>query len=168
MNSSVVFSPLQEADLPNVVDLYNHYVLNTTSTFHELPFMMESIRELVFFESSVYQTFVINENECFCGYVLLTQHKKREAYDRTAEVTIYLRPDWIGKGLGSKAVMFIEDYARERGIHALVATICGENEKSINLFARNGYSKCAHYREVGRKFGQWLDVVAYEKIISGT
>ncbi len=47
----------------------------------------------------------------------------------------------------------------------LVATICGENAASIGVFAKNGYEKCAHYKEVGQKFGQLLDVVAYQKIL---
>ncbi|WP_394325579.1 GNAT family N-acetyltransferase [Methanosarcina barkeri] len=55
---------------------------------------------------------------------------------------------------------------KKQNIHVLIATICGENSKSINLFVRNGFSKCAHYKEVGEKFGQLLDVMAYQKIIS--
>lgn len=64
------------------------------------------------------------------------------------------------------AVKYIEGFAKNKNIHVLVATICGENSGSINLFEKNGYTKCAHYKEVGEKFGQFLDVVAYQKIIS--
>jgi L-amino acid N-acyltransferase YncA len=50
-------------------------------------------------------------------------------------------------------------------MHVLMATICGENDKSIRLFEKNGYFKCAHYKEVEEKFGELLDVVAYQKIL---
>lgn len=123
------------------------------------------MRDLVFFDNPKYKTYVIlAENELF-GYVLLTQHKKREAYDTTAEVTVYLKPEWTGKGLGSLAVQYIEAFAQASEIHTLIATICGENDKSIKMFEKNGYLKCAHYKEVGKKFGNWLDVVAYQKIL---
>lgn len=90
---------------------------------------------------------------------------KREAYDGTAEVTIYLKTGFTGKGLGSMALKYVENHAKHQHLHVLVATICGENEESIRLFSKNGYDKCAHYKEVGQKFGQLLDVVAYQKIL---
>lgn len=153
------------AHLPVVLDIYNYYVQNTTATFHAKPLTSEQMHELVFFDHPVYRTFIIKEGTEICGYTLITQHKKREAYDGTAEVTIYLKPGFIGKGIGTYAIRHIEDYARKKELHVLVATICGQNENSIRLFERNGYEKCAHYREVGMKFGQWLDVVAYQKIL---
>lgn len=99
------------------------------------------------------------------GTPLRRSSKKREAYDSTAEATVYLKPGFTGKGIGNLAVKFIEEYALTQGFHALIALICGENTESIKVFEKNGYEKCAHYKEVGKKFGQWLDVVAYQKII---
>ncbi len=163
--SKYYFRAMDERYLDTVLQIYTYYVLNTTATFHARPLTREEVREIVFFASERYKTFVICADEEVCGYVLLTQHKKREAYDGTAEVTIYLQPDFIGKGIGSLAIGHIEEYARKQKLHVLVATISGENEKSIRLFANNGYTKCAHYREVGQKFGRLLDVVAYQKII---
>jgi phosphinothricin acetyltransferase len=163
----LVFTQINEGHLDQVLALYTYYVLNTSATFHARVLSREEMRELVFFENPNYKTYVFGpEGESIYGYVILSQHKKREAYDGTAEVTIYLQPDCIGKGAGSRALQFIEGIARQQGFHVLVATICGENIKSITLFERNGYLKCAHYKEVGKKFGQFLDVVAYQKIIS--
>jgi L-amino acid N-acyltransferase YncA len=156
---------LREEQLPGIMEIYNYYVLNTTATFHAHPLTIDEMKELVFFVSPKYKTFAIMNDHNLCGYVILTQHKKREAYDGTAEVTVYLKPDCIGKGLGSLAVKHIEEIAKQRNIHVLVATICGENDKSIKLFEKNGYFKCAHYKEVGKKFEQLLDVVAYQRII---
>lgn len=157
---------MKEEYLDEVLQIYTHYVLNTTATFHSRPLKREEMREIVFFNNEKYKAFVICEETEICGYVLITQHKKREAYDGTAEVTVYLKPAYIGKGLGSMAVKYIEKYAKKQGLHVLVATICGQNEESIRLFEKNGYSQCAHYNEVGQKFGLLLDVVAYQKIIS--
>lgn len=160
------FYPMEEAYLTDVLQIYTHYVLNTTATFHSRPLTRQEMREIVLFDTERYKTFVILADSELCGYVLITQHKKREAYDGTAEVTIYLKPDCHGKGLGSLALKHIEQYAKSQKLHVLVATITGENQASIGLFAKNGYVKCAHYKEVGQKFGRLLDVVAYQKIIS--
>jgi L-amino acid N-acyltransferase YncA len=163
---NISFEKIRDEHLNDVLDIYNYYVLNTTTTFHAHALSLEEMREIVCFNNPIYKTFVILADGSLCGYVILTQHKKREAYNSTAEVTIYLKPEYTGKGLGSKAIRFIESYAKKTNtIHVLVATICGENSKSINLFIHNGYFKCAHFREVGKKFGQLLDVVAYQKII---
>lgn len=159
------FIEAREEHISDLLDIYNYYVLNTTATFHEKLLSIEAMKGLIFFTDPKYRTFVILTDEVISGYVLLTQHKSREAYDRTGEVTVYLRPDNIGSGIGSLAVEYIERFAKLKGFHALIATICGENEKSIKVFERNGYEKCAHYKQVGRKFNQWLDVVAYEKMI---
>lgn len=160
------FHEMKEEYLDKVLQIYTHYVLNTTATFHSRQLTREEMSEIVFFNSEKYKTFVICEEADVCGYVLITQHKKREAYDGTAEVTIYLKPAYIGKGLGSMAIKHIEEYAKIQRLHVLVATICGQNEKSIRLFEKNGYSQCAHYKEVGQKFGQLLDIVVYQKIIT--
>ena len=156
---------LREEQLPAITGIYNHYVLNTTATFHAQPLTAEKMKEIVFFANPKYKTWVIMQQDALCGYVVLTQYKKREAYDETAEVSVYLQPGCAGRGAGSLAVKHIEVFARQAGIHVLIATICGENDKSIKLFEKNGYLKCAHFKEVGRKFGQPLDIVAYQKII---
>lgn len=159
------FREVQEEDLPCLLEIYNYYVVNTTATFHAKPLTEAEMGKLVLFEDEKYRSFVIMTEQSMAGYVILTQHKSREAYDRTGEVTVYLAHDFAGKGIGSAAVKFIEGFARQKGFHVLVATICGENQQSIGLFQRNGYEKCAHYKQVGRKFGQWLDVVAYQKLL---
>jgi len=160
-----IFQEANEEHIPALLEIYNYYVMNTTATFHARPMIAEDMMGLVFFKNDKYKTFVIFQDNEIQGYVLLTQHKNREAYDRTGEVTVYLKPGVIGKGLGSAAIKYIEEYAKSKGFHTLIATICGENEKSIRGFERSGYQKCAHYKEVGRKFGQWLDIVAYQKMI---
>lgn len=160
------FREMQEQYLDEVLQIYTHYVLNTTATFHARPLTREEMKALVLFDRERYRTFVICDGEEICGYVFIAQHKPREAYDGTAEVSVYLKPAYIGKGIGSLALKHIEEFAKQQNLHVLVATITGENEQSIGLFARNGYEKCAHYKEVGQKFGRLLDVVAYQKIIN--
>lgn len=161
------FEVMNEAHLPQVLEIYNYYILNSTATFHYHPLTLSEMREILFFEDPKYTSYVILDGEELCGYCILCPFKKREAYNISAEITVYLKPEAAGKGFGSRAVQHIEAVAQSRGIHSLVAVICSENSVSIKLFERNGYRQCAHYREIGRKFGRLLDVVSYQKILPG-
>lgn len=163
--ADIGFVSMREEFIPAVLDIYTFYIINSTATFHEKPITINEMQELVMFKDSRYEAFAIFDDGEVIGYVILAQFKKREAYRFSGEVTVYLKDGYCGKGLGSLAVGFIEEVAREKGFHTLIAIICGENEKSIRMFERNGYTKCAHYREVGKKFGRWLDVVDYQKIL---
>ncbi|WP_017689002.1 GNAT family N-acetyltransferase [Paenibacillus sp. PAMC 26794] len=81
------------------------------------------------------------------------------------EVTVYLKPDILGKGLGKQALRFIEKIAKEQGFHTLIATICMENTRSKSLFERNGYEQCALFKEIGYKFDRKLDIGSFQKIL---
>jgi len=161
-----VFQKIKEDHLDDVLQIYTHYVLNTTATFHEKALTRDEMHVLVFFQNCRYQTFVALDGKTVCGYVFMTQHKKREAYDATAEVSVYLRPGYEGKGVGGLALKRIEEHARSQGIHVLLATICSQNTSSLRLFERNGFVMAAHYKEVGRKFEQWLDIFVCQKVLN--
>ena len=165
--SNITIRKIERTDIESVRQIYNYYILHTTATFHIQELTPAEMQELVIFPSSRHQTFVIlSEGNDLCGYVYIGPHKKRSAYDSTAEVTLYLKPGYENKGLGSMAIRHLEELARRHGFHVLLATICGQNEASLALFRRNGFQQCAHLREVGRKFDQWLDIIVCQKILA--
>lgn len=165
MIDTIVFEEIQEQHLPAIMRTYNYYVEHTTISFHTEPLTLEEIRSNVIHPNPKYKSFVILDEGMFKGYVLITQHKNKQAYDVTAEVTIYLDPEQLGHGLGSRAIAFLEKQGRASGFHVLIATVCTENERSIRLFEKHGYLKCAHFKEIGFKFGRRLDIASYQKII---
>lgn len=160
------FETLQQENLQACLNIYAYYVENSSATFHTHVPSTEEFMKIVYLGCERNKGFVIRLDGQICGYVVLGRYSIREAYDDTGSIAIYLHPDCCEKGLGGAALEFIEQYAQEQGFHTLVATICGENLQSIRLFERYGYSKCAHFRELGKKFGRLLDIVAYQKIIS--
>lgn len=164
----IQFVEMTEEHLDAVTEIYNYYILETTATFHIVPVTAQEMREIVFFDEPRYRTFIITVQGTLCGYVLVCPFKKREAYRRTAEVTVYLRHDCTGRGVGFKAVKYIEGFAASQGISVCIAVICGENAASIRLFEKCGYAKCAHYHQLGEKFNRLLDVVAYEKHLTAS
>lgn len=161
----ITFSPVAEIDLPLIKEIYDYYILNTTSTFHSEPISIEELKEFLFINHSKYASYLIKELNEVIGYCFLSRYKKRQAYDRTAEISIYLKPDHTGKGTGTTALNYLEKAAKEGSIHVLIGTISGENIASTKLCEKMGFSKVAHLKNVGEKFGKILDVVLYQKEI---
>lgn len=160
---NIRFETLKPDHLPEIESIYNWYVLNSTATFHTNPIGVEQLKEIIYINHPRYKSYVIMSDNVLAGYCYLTRHKPREAYDRTAEITIYLKPEFQRKGIGHVALSFLENQAVAVGIRNLIGGISGDNIGSIALFERAGFVKCAHYKNVGEKFGKILDVVAYQK-----
>ncbi len=152
-----------EDDLRAIKEIYDYYILNSTATFHCEPITINELKEFVFINHPKYPSFLIKENGVILGYCFLTRHKKRQAYDRTAELSIYLKPEWTGRGIGQIAIDYLEKAAIKAGIHVLIGTLSGENEASIKLFEKVHYKKVGHLKSVGEKFGRIIDVMLYEK-----
>ena len=159
------FQKAEENDLETILDIYNFYIVTTTATFDHSKISREELLQRIFIGHEKYQTFLI----CYCnetaGFCFLTQYRKKEAYDSTAEIGVYLKPEFTGKGVGKEAVAFLEKVAISKQIRVVLASISGENIASTKLFQRMGFEKCAHYREVGEKFGRFLDIIDYQKIL---
>ena len=162
---NIKLKELKEEDLTLVKEIYNHYVTNSTVTFQTEPVSVEKLKTEIPLNHPKYKSFLIKYEDEVCGYCYLSQYKNRQAYDRTAEVTIYLKPEFAGKGIGKVTLRMLENHAKNSQIKVLVAIITEENSSSVKLFKNEGYEKCAHFKQVGEKFGRLLDVVAYQKIM---
>ncbi len=156
---------LEEKDLKLVQEIYNYYVVNSTVTFQTEPVSVEKLKTEIPVGHPKYKSFLITFDGQVCGYCYLAQYKNRQAYDRTAEVTIYLKPEFAGKGIGNESLKQIETVAKENQIKVLLAIITEENYASVKLFESAGYEKCAHLKQVGEKYSRLLDVVKYQKIV---
>jgi L-amino acid N-acyltransferase YncA len=156
---------LQEKDYLTVKEIYDYYVLNSTATFATSEISLFDLKETILTGHPKYKSYIIKADGSICGYCYLSQYKKRQAYDRTAEISVYLKHEFAGKGIGKQTLEKLEIVARENGISVLIGIITAENQQSVLLFENCGFEKCAHFRKVGEKFGRLLDVVAYQKIL---
>jgi len=159
------FKPMKAEDLPLVLDIYNHYIVTTTATFHPEPITIEKLRNFIFLDHEWYRAFMILDSDKIAGFCFLTQFRKLEAYNRTAELGIYLKPEFTRRGLGTEAVRHLEKVAEASGLKVIVASISGENTGSIELFRKLEYEKCAHFRKIGEKWGRAIDVVFFQKFL---
>ncbi len=151
-------------DLERMLELYNYYIENTTVTFDHGRISIDEFTSRIHIEHDKYKTFLLTEDE-FCGFCFLTQFRKKIAYDRTAELGIYLKPQYTRRGLGREIVQHLETTAKRQQLEVLIASISGENHPSLSLFRKLGYRQCAHYKRVAEKFGRKLDLIELQKLL---
>lgn len=163
--SDIHFEIMRDEFLEQAADIYNYYVEATTVTFHTEKLGSEEMKAILYQDDPIYISYAILDDGKLCGYAYMAPYKKRQAYRISSEVTIYLKPEYAGKGIGGQALVLLEKKALECGIHSFLAVICAENRASIRLFEKNGYQLCANFKEVGMKFGRMLDVVVMQKIL---
>jgi phosphinothricin acetyltransferase len=99
------------------------------------------------------------------GFASLSPYKDRPAYSTTVEDSVYVRRDQQGKGVGRLLLAELVSVATRHGFHAVMARIVGGHEASIRLHAGLGFERVGTEREVGRKFGRWLDVDIMQRLL---
>jgi L-amino acid N-acyltransferase YncA len=159
--------PVERKHLQAILDIYNDAVLNTTASYDYEPRTIE--QRVAWFEDhqkNNYPMFVaVDAQGKVVGWSALNPFHSRIGYQYTTENSVYIAASERGKGIGKLLMQPLIDGARERGLHAIIAAIDAANEASVRLHARFGFEKVAHLKQVGFKFGRWLDVVYMELIL---
>jgi phosphinothricin acetyltransferase len=163
---AAMIRPAVRTDLPRLVEIYNHYVLNTPITFDIRPFTVES-REAWFEEFAAqgrHRLWVAEEAGVVVGYAGTHRFRAKPAYDTSVETSVYLAPQACGRGLGAQlyGVLFAE--LGHEDIHTFIAGITLPNPASIALHERFGFKPCGVMHAVGLKFGSYWDVAWYERL----
>lgn len=163
----MIVRPATHADLPGILEIYNDAVLHTTATADYEPTTLAA--RTAWFEDHVradYPVFVAADaTERVTGWSSLSAYHSRIGYRFTAEDSVYVAADRRGQGVGKQLLSPIIAAARERNLHAVIASIDGSNEASIRLHAAFGFAHAGHLKQVIQKFGRWLDVVYMELLL---
>jgi phosphinothricin acetyltransferase len=148
-------------DLPRLTEIYNHYVVNTATTFDVEPFTVEQRREWFrrYGPTGRYRLLVAEERGNVLGYTTTSPFHPRLAYETTVEMTVLCAPDAIGRGIGQRMYETMFDAVAGEDIHLALAAITMPNDASVALHERFGFSRTALLPEVGRKFGRYWDVL---------
>jgi len=158
--------PAVERDLPELVRIYNHYVAGSHVTFDTEPFSVAERRPWfeVFSTSGPYRLFVADFASRAIGYASSREFRPKRAYSRSVEATIYLDPEFVGRGIGGALfAALLEALEFEDGVHRAYGGIALPNPGSVALHQRFGFKLAGTFREVGYKFGKYWDVSWYER-----
>lgn len=156
--------PAVSADLVALTRIYNHYVETSHATFDVGAFTVEA-RTPWFqaFDGGRYQCWVADEGTGSLGYACSMPFKPKLAYQTSVEVSVYLAPEVQQRGVGAALYGRLLPALEAEDLHRAYAGIAQPNEPSMRLHQACGFEKAAHYREVGRKFDRYWDVVWLER-----
>lgn len=157
--------PVQPQDVKYITDIYNEYILNSTYTFETEPISEDEMRLRIAQIFPHFPFFVCETDHKVVGYCYAHPWKQRTAYRYTLETTVYLSARHRGKGLGKLLMQVLIEECRQHNYHTLIACITACNTASCSLHSKLGFTQVSHFKEVGMKFGEWLDVADYELIL---
>lgn len=167
---AVHIRPAVRSDARALLDIYNHEVQTSVVTFDLVPRTLEEQETWITDRSGAHVVLAAVDGEPggagpVVGFGSLSPYKERPAYSTTVEDSVYVHRDHRGSGVGQLLLGALVETARAHGFHAMMARIVGGHEASITLHAGAGFEIVGHEKEVGRKFGRWLDVVLMERLL---
>lgn len=152
-------------DAEAIRQIYNREVSTSTVTFDLVPRSLEEQRIWLEARSGAHAVIVAEDEGEVVGFASLSPFRDRPAYNSTVEDSVYVRSDQRGKQVGHRLVQELLSLAAQHGFHTVMARIVGGHEASIGLHSRLGFTEIGTEREVGRKFGTWLDVVVMQRML---
>jgi len=151
-------------DAESVAEIYNYYISRTHHTFETEPVSTEMMAARITAVSKRYPFLVAVVDGTVMGYAYAVRFKLREAYEHSAEVSIYVRNDSKQRGLGTSLYSKLFSELADTNVHAIIAGIALPNDSSVKFHEKLGFEKVAHFLEVGYKLGRWIDVGYWEKM----
>jgi L-amino acid N-acyltransferase len=157
-------------DAAAIRDIYNVEVADSLVTFDMVPRSLEEQRQWLAARSGAHAVIVAEDDRpsgdrLVVGFGALSPYRDKPAYSTSVEDSVYVHRDHRGRGIGTLLLGDLVDVATAHGFHAMFARIVGGHEASIALHRAFAFDIVGTEREVGRKFGRWLDVVVMERLL---
>lgn len=160
--------PASETDIPHIVDIYNFAVEHTLAVFTETPTTVEERRAwLNARRSGGYPVLVVEDGSRVAGFASFAAFRPWPGYRYTVEHSVYVRPPQQGRGLGRLLMNALFSEALASNKHVMVAGIEANNQPSLAFHERLGFTHSGTLRQVGHKFGNFLDLAFLCKTLAG-
>ena len=151
------------ADASDIQGIYAPMVLDTVISFELAPPTIAEMAERIAVTLPTYPYLVAEIGGKVVGYAYASQHRAREAYRWSVDVTVYIDPALHRKGIGRALYQRLLRLLEKQGFHAAYAGIALPNAGSIGLHEALGFTHIGTYPEVGYKHGQWHSVGYWRK-----
>jgi L-amino acid N-acyltransferase len=157
----------EERHAAAILDIFNEAIVNSTALYDYKPRLPESM--VAWFATKRANGFPVigleDEAGTLLGFASYGTFRAWPAYKYTVEHSIYLHHSQRGKGLGKVLLEAIVAAAREREVHVMVGGIDAANQASIALHTRMGFTHAGTIAQAGFKFGRWLDLAFYQRVL---
>jgi L-amino acid N-acyltransferase len=155
-----------EEDLPGILTIVNDVIAASTAIWRERPETAEERREwLVERQSRGFPVLVAVDRTGVLGFSSYAGFRSAEGYRHSVEHSVHVRGDARGRGVGTLLMHDLLRRAPANDVHVMVGGIDGSNSESLRFHARLGFEQVAYFREVGRKFDRWLDLVFVQRLL---
>lgn len=153
-------------DAEAVRTIYNREVTGSTVTFDLVPRSLDDQRAWLAAHAGAHPAVVAVSGDAVIGFGSLSPYRDRPAYATTVEDSVYVDRDLRGRGVGRLLLAELVRLAGLHGFHSVMGRIVGGHDASIALHRACGFELVGVEREVGRKFGRWLDVVVMQRLVA--
>jgi L-amino acid N-acyltransferase len=161
--------PAHMDDLEGITEIYNEAILTTTATFDTEQKTVEEQVEWFENHGDRYPILVATDGKYLIfGWASLSQWSDRCAYSDTAEISLYVKEEFRGQGIGGELMNAILLAGKEAGLHSILARVAEGNPVSVKIHESAGFEMVGTMKEVGRKFGRLLDVHLMQLVQGGT
>ncbi len=151
-------------DINQITKIYNYAILKTVATFDTEPKKIDEMRQWFKYHETKKPIIVAENDKKIIGWAALSKYDKKEAYSKTAELSLYVLEEFQKQGIGKKLMNAILKRGKQVGFHTVIARITEGNKISVHLHKKFGFKHTGILKEVGFKFGKKLDAHIMQKI----
>jgi L-amino acid N-acyltransferase YncA len=155
----------RRADADALLAIYNAEVTGSTVTFDIEPRTHAQQVAWIDRHQGAHPAVVAVDDDGVAGFGSLSPFRDRAAYSTTVEDSVYVAADRRGRGVGRLLLEELVHLATRQGFHTVIGRTSGDNDPSIALHKACGFVLIGVEREVGRKFGRWIDVTVLQKML---
>lgn len=159
--------PATENDLQPILEIVNYNILHATSIYDYEPRTFEEQKQIWEEKKSKNFPLIVAEIDGkIAGFGTFGTFRFKEGYKFTVEHSVYVSYDFQGKGIGKQLLVELISLAKKQNYHCMIGVIDAANVSSILFHQQFGFETVGELKEVGFKFGKWLDVVLMQKILN--
>ena len=154
-------------DLPGILAIYNDVIATSTAVYSDTPATLDD--RTAWWQTRVaqgYPVLVATDESGVAGFASFGDFRAWPGYRFSVEHSVHVRSDRRGQGIGTLLVSAVVREASALGKHVMIAGIDADNAASIRMHERLGFERVAHFRQVGFKFGRWLDLVFLQRFLA--
>jgi len=161
--NKMMIRPVLAKDAGAIASIYNHYIEHSTISFEEAPVSSDEMAQRIGKVLTANLPWLVNESDGqVTGYAYATKWSERSAYRFTAESTVYVAHTESRKGIGRSLYKALLSQLKSQSIHNVIAGIALPNEASERLHEQFNFRKSGEFRQIGYKFGRWINVAYWQ------